>query len=385
MKKAVLSVFSTLFVLLLNGQSYEPVGWFNYGYTLETNWNVDANFFRTNIFPDSTVQVEYSDGMGATWMYGIGQILDPTSEWFDDGFVEPISEDEPYMVDSIGFFYAYFRPQTESSDTLVIQFYKQENVEAFYENPWEGDPTYGERSYARLAYDTLTLRGKTPFLEIVELMDDEDVATENIAFKSYAINEEINPGEVVGMTVTYYPGNPHNLNDTIDHFMEPLPTNLINSFVMYYYYDNELVYENGIYNHGIIARNSARYNDNSNGWGGQYWPGIASGGGLYHTDCAFLLSRAVGIEEHASNLSAVVAYPNPFDQEVALSYSLASVEPVQLTLTNITGQVILEMSVNPRQAGKNEISLGDLELESGVYLFSLETSKDLLTGRIVKR
>ncbi|MFT4678006.1 MAG: hypothetical protein ACJAV7_000701 [Flavobacteriales bacterium] len=385
MKKALLLTLSTLLVLLVNAQTYETVGWYNYGYTLDESWSMDVDYFRTHIFPDSTVQVGYSDGMGAPWMHGMGQILDPASDWFDDGFVEPIAEDEPYMVDSIGFYYSYFRPQTELNDTVLIQFYKEENVEEFYENPWEGDATYGERSYARLAYDTLTYRGKTPFSEIVEVMNIDDVSDDLIGFKSYAINAEVNPGEVVGMTVTYYPSNPHNLNDTLDHFFDPQPVNLINSFVMYYYYDNELVYENGIYNHGVIARESARYNDDSNGWGGQYWPGIASGGGLYHADCAFLLSRAVGIEEHASNLSAVVSYPNPFDDEVVLAYSLQQVEKVQVRITNITGKVIYERTINPNAAGKNEIALSNLELESGVYLFSLETSQDHLSGRIIKR
>ncbi|MFT5185509.1 MAG: hypothetical protein ACI84C_002657, partial [Flavobacteriales bacterium] len=35
MKKALLLTLSTLLVLLVNAQTYETVGWYNYGYTLD--------------------------------------------------------------------------------------------------------------------------------------------------------------------------------------------------------------------------------------------------------------------------------------------------------------------------------------------------------------
>jgi hypothetical protein len=376
----------TLLMLLsstaLFAQDYTPVGWYNYGYNLDGPWGFNVNYYYTYVFPDSTVQVSFSNGMGYVWQHGLGQVLDPTSEWWDNGVVEPLGVNDPYQVDSVGFWYRYFRPQTEFNDSLVIQFFKEENVFQFYENPWEGTE-YDGRSYARMAYDTTTLRGTDPFLEIVETMDDDDVF-DTFTFKSYPIFETVEPGEVVGMTVTYYPGNPYNVNDTLDHFMDDPPVNKINAFVMNYYSDDDLVFETGIYNHALIARASGRYNDNSNGWGGQYWPGIASGGGIFHGDVDFHISRGVGIEEHAGALSAITAYPNPFQDDVTVEFSLEKASRVDLSLYDLSGRVVWSEAGFFNQ-GEQRFSITDLELPAGAYSFVVSTADHSLNGKIIKQ
>ncbi|NNE56198.1 MAG: T9SS type A sorting domain-containing protein [Flavobacteriales bacterium] len=382
MKKLLL--ISCLFAALPTfSQDYEDIGWYSYGFSLSDAWGFDVDYFRSHIFPDSTVQVDYSSGMGYVWMHGLGQVLDPTSDWFDDGISTTFQENEPYYVDSMRVWYRYFRPQDDLADTLLLQFFTEADAEDFYENPWEGQAQYEGRSYARFAYDSPLLRSPSATLEIDEILDNEDVF-DGITSKAYHIGMAIEPGEVIGMSATYLPANPYNVNDTLDNYIDPLPVNAINDFVMYYFYDNEHVYEQGVYNHGIIARASARYYDNSNGWGQQYWPGIASGGGLYHADVDFYLSKGTFIREIDGKLALLSAFPNPVQDRLNVQFELQANDQLTFDLHDAMGQLVFSEQWGNLGSGKHQRSMEISMLKPGMYTYSVSTATDQLVGTVIK-
>ena len=381
MKKLLLAL-CFLFSINLSAQDYEDVGWYSYGWTMAESWIFNTNYFRSHIFPDSTVQVEFSDGMGYVWMHGFGQVCDPTSGWFDDGYTVTIEENEPYMVDSIRVWYRYFRNQFEAEDTLKIQFYTEDDFVDFYEDPWEGNETYEGRSYGRIAYDTTLLKSPSSTMEFEELLDQDDVF-EGITSKAWGVGQVVEPGEVIGMSCQYFPGNPYNVNDTLDNYMEPLPSNLLNNFVMYYWRDYDLTFETGIYNHAIIARTSARYNISTNGWNGQYWPGIASGGGLYHCDVDFYISKGTFIEEVDNQLELHAAFPNPATDQLNIQFSLESNDYLTFKILDTMGREVLVENWGNQGQGKQQTQVDLSALASGTYTYVLLTDRDQLSGKLV--
>jgi len=304
------NIFISLSLLAASFAQAQTGDWYNYGEVLKYDIGFNTGYYRTHIFPDSTVIVDYSSGLGSVWMHSLGQVMDPYSDIFDNTIAGAVDPSIGYTVDSINFPYRYFRHQTGAPDTLIIQFFKQANFVNLYEDPWAGDPTFGGRSYARVSYDSTLRRGDDPFLEIVEILDFNDTSSV-WQTKKYAIGETIGVGEVVGASVTYIPGNSYNIGDTLDtYFNNPTPTNQINDFIMYYFFDDLFVHATGSYNHGVIASHAARYEDNSNFWDKQYWPGIASSNGIYHADIGFKISSATAIEE-SSNIHSLAIIPNP--------------------------------------------------------------------------
>ena len=365
---------------LANAQT--SYGWYNYGYTLEAN-GYTPDYYLTHVFPDSTVFVEYSSGLGTVWMHGLGQVFDPTSLYYDIEYTQSLEEGDAFMVDSIGFPYRYFRSQNDAPDTLVIQFFTQADFDSLYSQPWPTSPGYEDRSYARLAYDTLVRRHSDPTLEIVELLDNDDIAT-TVEYKSFAIGHAIPPGQICAATVTYLPGNPYNAGDTLDAEYFPVPTNQINDFIMNYYLDNDLVYDQDLYNHGIIATASGRYNDNSNGWGGQYWPGMASGGGIYHAAIDFLISSHVGVEDE-SPLTELVLVPNPTNGLSDLRLTAQVAGEFTLSITDITGKETVESTKVNLKAGPNQVTVDVEELPAGIYFVQLANVESIRTVKLLKQ
>jgi len=381
MKKALIS----LSLLAASFAQAQTGAWYNYGEVLKYDIGFNTGYYRTHIFPDSTVNVDYSSGLGSVWMHSLGQVMDPYSDIFDNSIAGAVDPSIGYTVDSINFPYRYFRHQTGAPDTLIIQFFKQTNFDNLYEDPWAGDPTYGGRSYARLSYDSTLRRGDNPFLEIVEILDFND--TSSIwQTKKYAIGETIGVGEVVGATVTYIPGNAYNTGDTLDtYFNNPTPTNQINDFIMYYFLDDIFFHTTGFYNHGIIASHAARYEDNSNFWDKQYWPGIASSYGIYHADIGFKISSAAGTAiEESSSIHSLAIIPNPASSNALLSFKLTKpTNDGELIIYDISGKKINNMKLQNLIYGKNNIQLPVKDLKNGLYLVTINLEGEVYTKQLV--
>jgi flagellar hook assembly protein FlgD len=64
-------------------------------------------------------------------------------------------------------------------------------------------------------------------------------------------------------------------------------------------------------------------------------------------------------------------YPNPFNSDTSIKYSLKTVSDVQLTVYNVSGQVIKAYDLQDQNAGEHTITFSAADLASGMYVYKL--------------
>ena len=82
------------------------------------------------------------------------------------------------------------------------------------------------------------------------------------------------------------------------------------------------------------------------------------------------------------------SYPNPFNGETVIPYSLAQTGAVELAVYDLLGQKVAVLVDGPRQAGSYRIRWdgrtdGNHRLASGLYLYRLETRQGIRVGKLV--
>jgi hypothetical protein len=124
----------------------------------------------------------------------------------------------------------------------------------------------------------------------------------------------------------------------------------------------------------------------------------STGGGIATSNTASYLggilialkrAAATGIEDLQDNNGPTLNnHPNPFTGNTTISYSLPSDGRVTLTLRNLTGQVIKTIVNEMETEGDYTLNLEPGELQSGVYLVTLNLNSNgkevVKTIRLVK-
>ncbi|MBL4625013.1 MAG: SprB repeat-containing protein [Flavobacteriales bacterium] len=281
-------------------------GWYNYGAQV-IDLGGNYSYYRNNMFPDSTVVVEFSGGYGPVWKHSMGQVFDPSSVYFDAiGTGHPtIDNQTSYQIDSIGLWHRYFRHQDIAPDTLLIQVYHNDDINFSINPGWSSGA-----SYASVAYDYTIRKGANSMLEIEYLLTNDDSATDGQGFLSLPVGIRVDAGEKIAVTYTYFSGNPYNVGDTIDQYATVPPVNPINAFIVYEVRDEAPYVEPEFYNHELRVTTSVRYNTNTNGWNGDYIPGTAyasvtaSTPSIYHLDVEFHATTCDPIISEYTNSNA---------------------------------------------------------------------------------
>lgn len=82
----------------------------------------------------------------------------------------------------------------------------------------------------------------------------------------------------------------------------------------------------------------------------------------------------------------IAAFPNPFEQKTTISYYLPVDGKVSLWITDTQGKLIYRL-INDQEhtAGKHEISWDAGTASSGIYLPVVESNRQRVSGRIVKK
>lgn len=342
-------------------------GWYNFGNMIYDNLG-GVDYFRNHLFPDSSVQVEFSNGFGHVWKHSMGQVFDPADDNWAIGGIVPIDITDPYTVDSIRIWYRYFRHQSQNPDTIRVQVFTEPNM-SLYEDPWANG-----QSYATTSYDYTTHLGPNATQVLTILIDDDDTSTVSQSTLDIAINQSVNPDEVIGVVVDYFPGNPYNFADTIDQYLSPPPANQLNAFIMYNFRDNNDQFYTGFYNHGWLIPSSIRYNENVQNWNGSYYPGIAYFNYLDHTDIDFHVVGTVGLNENERPLFTV--YPNPANDVIHINADFA-ISPQDIKIIDIRGRDI-ETMINFMN---NSISIA--RLSNGTYFIHLDNGEIRATEKFV--
>jgi hypothetical protein len=337
--------------------------WFNYGediYEIADAEGGDVSYFRNFLFPDSTVLVEFTDGLGSPWKHSLGQVFDPVSPLFSVLSPE-VNQFTPYTLDSIGFFYRYYRFQDSAPDTIKVQVYENDNI------TFQPDPGWTSgASYASVDYDYQTRTGANFSHEYVYLLTNNDTISTTQGFLKFPVNIPVNANEKVAATITYIPGNPFNSGDTIDVYLEPAPTVQRNAFVVYEYRDNDFNLEPEHYNNQLNATTDVRYNINANGWNGSYIPGTAWNAGFYHLDMSFLITfNPSGINENSNH--RINLFPNPADETITLNFSGTDNETIAVSIIDVAGREVGSVKESYTSPNLKHIMIKTEELTPGVY------------------
>ena len=352
--------------------------WFNFFAELRDTWGVNTVFFRTSLFPDSTVLVQNGTNFDFAFKHSFGQVLDPTSSYH----FSPINSAAAYSVDTIGIPYRYFRPQKANPDTLIISMFKENQLNI---NPSPGWST--PRSYANAPYDYMARKGDNPYREIVFILDDEHEMDETEGLLMVAVDEDINPGEIVAFTFTYFPGNTWNPGDTLANTINEPNAATRNCFNIFDGRDDDATLDNDFYNMGQWVTKDIRYNilANTNGWEESYVPGVAYGNssGVRHMDVNFKLTYEdfTGINELGRDYG-FHAYPNPFGDQLTFNYEVKPSEQARIEVYNVLGKKLKNATLN---AAEKQLSMNMEELPAGIYFANLVINNTVITSsRIVK-
>lgn len=355
--------------------------WFNYG---EDIWEIadaeggDVSYFRNFLFPDSTVLVEFSDGLGSPWKHSLGQVFDPVSPLFSVLSPE-VNQFTPYTLDSIGFFYRYYRFQDSAPDTLIVQVYENDKI------GFQPDPGWTSgASYATVDYDYQSRIGDNPSHQYTYLLTNDDTISSTQGYLTFPVNIPVAAGEKVAATITYIPGNVFNIGDTLDVYVEPAPTIQRNAFVVYEYRDNDFNLEPEFYNNQLNATTDVRYNINTNGWNGSYIPGTAWNAGFYHLDMGFLITfTPSSVDEnltHRMNL-----YPNPTDDYISLAFSATENDIINVSILDVSGREIYSANESYFSPNRKNMILQTETLTPGIYFCRVSGNSFTENMRFVKK
>lgn len=262
--------------------------WYNYGETMnlwhQINVGDTSQLTGNNLFPDSTILVDYAGTFGPPWIHSLGDVLDVSSSVFNDINIYPnenlfMTDAIGYTVDSIGFLFYYNRNMSDTTivDTLLFEVDVVDTANWWFFAGGSVNTNLGVDtvSWIGMPYDytTNTLSSNTKVIFKIPLTQQtyaDSLANgfHYIEFPTAGLPTAL-PGQVAMTSVTFIPGYIWIANmDTLDKK---------NSIFFLTYNEspgNFLTYTKWDFNVSYIADIYVRYN-NAGGWNGYYLPSFA--------------------------------------------------------------------------------------------------------------
>jgi hypothetical protein len=94
------------------------------------------------------------------------------------------------------------------------------------------------------------------------------------------------------------------------------------------------------------------------------------------------ISGIVGVDEYDAH-STLSVYPNPFDNNTTISYTLTKTENITIKIYDLVGNEIVSILNKNEQQGKHKLNFNKSNLPAGVYLLKLNSSIENITKQIV--
>lgn len=95
-------------------------------------------------------------------------------------------------------------------------------------------------------------------------------------------------------------------------------------------------------------------------------------------------STSTGVNNIAGNLTTVMAYPNPFSNQVFIQFNVFKSEAVTLEVYNATGALVLKDNLGTIAQGLNHIQFDGSTLPAGYYQVKLKGSKAAVSSSMIK-
>ncbi len=89
--------------------------------------------------------------------------------------------------------------------------------------------------------------------------------------------------------------------------------------------------------------------------------------------------NSLSIEENDLNLTVSQNFPNPFNGNTTVNYTLSSNDEVMVEITDVTGKVIEVINEGVRTAGSHTVTINSNKLAAGTYYYSVSTSNGKVT------
>ena len=77
------------------------------------------------------------------------------------------------------------------------------------------------------------------------------------------------------------------------------------------------------------------------------------------------------------------AYPNPFNPQTTIQFSIPHDGPVNLSVYDASGNLVNRMLNGWQSTGSHEVAFDGTGLASGIYFYRLETGAEQISGKIV--
>lgn len=95
------------------------------------------------------------------------------------------------------------------------------------------------------------------------------------------------------------------------------------------------------------------------------------------------IDQGVGVAELGpATLAGVKNVPNPFQDKTVIEFGLSKAAPVEVKVFNLVGAEMWRRSVQGK-TGTNRVSFDASKLESGIYIYHVESADSKFTGRMM--
>jgi hypothetical protein len=371
--------------------------WYCYGETMNMVVG-DVSELNANIlFPDSTIQVQYSTGLGGAWIHKLGDVFDPSCTYFNDPAYhnEELSllKNSSYTLDSLEFVCVYARgtKYPTAVDTMLIEI----SVNAFPGTYSYFGPTSAvsvnlgtdSTKFVDLAYkysnNTFDYTNKVQFKVPLDAAFAVDTLDNGLNVIDIAPNITIPAGSHFYASYSFIPGYAWVPN--VDSATK------VNTFRFISYDENPglfPVYTKRDWNVSYILPQDVRYNA-AGGWNGSYIPSFAYMGGSSNTysyvhhyvfyKCTGVSNYGyVGVNEVSAENPLQNAYPNPAmnGETVTIAYSSVDKNAV-IEITDLVGNTIMTLS----NLENNKVTFSTSDMASGMYYYTLKSGKQTYTKK----
>lgn len=378
--------------------------WINYALAVDDNLGGGVSELSQNLLMnDSTVLASFSDGNGGTvysspFIHSLGQVLDVTSPTFKQTTGIPtldLDKTIAYTVDSMGVYYAYDRVAGSTTvDTLIVTMYSNAtgaNMPTYLFTDFATE--YGSDTvfFKGQNYNYLTNRPSATGAVTQKITLDWADTTSFFIPKYFSTNSfSVAAGKLLGVGVTFKPGVPVTLNDTIgkqvnQFIFASYELNGENTFPTYTYCPNSASTACD-WNVSQVVTSDVRYNLDPN-WNGSYLPSYAYTqawpyeGHLF--DYLITSSTQVSVAELASKgVSLTQNMPNPANGSTKIAYELTKSDNVVIEVRDITGKQVMVINNGKQAAGKYSVEMDLNKLDAGVYFYSLITDNAQITKKM---
>ena len=350
-------------------------GWYNYVNDLGTGGETFAYFGDVTLWPDSLPVIVYTDGPQHAYLSGIGQVFDPTSEWYQDPSAPQLTGFNRYSIDSIAFRYKYRHVVPGSVDTLVIDFFNDDKLVNF---TFTGGGTAKSPKYIPSANRSSDITSTTKILLDENNNDPEFFYPKSSSYASIMnvalpATMQVKGGGKMAFVVTYKPGVAYKMNDTLVTGRDSinLPKKLLNSFQPYFL-EAQTGVPDDAHNYALAAYKSQRYSTRTSEW---YYPNNAPSAKRRHMYAFYKLTyynlSTKDVNNQGYGLGSV--YPNPVKagNDVTIDFALGKGENVNIQLFNVLGSKVADVASDKFAAGNNSVTFNTSNLAPGVYVYTI--------------